>query len=806
MIDERKAARWARAAGGTGGRWRRRRAAKAWERLREAAGHGDRVVLALLAEVARDADHTLRDGARTLLAEVWAASRDTELREVVLETGALAPHGRARLLTAALHGRLAEHLPPGQAIAAGDLLADTDPAVRAAAEHTCLTAAGPLLDALWGRFLAGIAAPAGHGPGVPGLLLRNPAPPPAQALQVLWSSWLRSPDERLWAALTAWRVPPPREPERGYALVALEPGPAELAAPALRRPLLAAAARRNHPVGAAARRAILAARDAELTEAVCAAAIDEPALVPFCAEHRLAPRDPVRRVTFFLLTGQLHHYRGLDPDGRMLELAYSTADSATRTRLQTAMRSGGAADLLRVLVSRNRRDRISELSGDEAAWLARHLAERGEWAELWRVVQDLPLSMGLGLMDLFGAWVPAGEDDRRVFERMRATDPAAVRAGVDELSLHRPGFPRQARIMFHGRVNSVSFAPDAPLLAVAGTNRVAGVVDLAQGRLVERYERFHASVGYVVHTGGGAFVAAERSNNGDTACRLLRCSDGAATELHREPGPVTSLALAGADGRFAGGTRAGRVLLGAPDGTVRTVPVAELGLDPRQDWPRAVTAHLGSGRLAVLGRGLTVTGAAGAVLARGDAGMVVGRAVFTGPDTLVVASKRGTVQVLRRDGDALLPGPVSAGDVCGLEALPDRREVVLVDRAGRIAVLDAGTLEPVLSSDTAVRGATSAHLSPGGEYLAIGYAKGFTDLYDLRVWAVPGLAARPLVNCVPADLHVVAGMRAAGAFPPAARSLLGLLHDVLAHRFRFDIELGTVDAATLSAGEYDISL
>ncbi|MEU2061253.1 hypothetical protein [Streptomyces sp. NPDC013455] len=800
------------------------RARRAWRRLRAGAlEDGDPRVVAVLARTAREDGHPRQQSAGEVLAERWAATRDPELRRLVRETGALAPHGLPRLLTAAVQGRLPQVWSWELADSVDQLLADPDPLVREGAEAACATATGKLSEALWRRaartFTRSGQGPAGAHvpvdlPPLVSLLLRNPVPPEGRVLRVLWAAWLRVPDERLLTALSAWNTPaPPNEPERGASLVVLAPTTAGLTEPAARVALFAAAARTDHPVGDLARRKILAGLPPELAEALCDAALSDPALVPLCVEKRLAPRDPVRRVVFFLLTRQLEQYRGMDPDGRLLELAYAAATQETRLGLQQAMRATGGLDLMRVLVGSDPRSRIPELEEPELDYLSRQLAERGEWRRLWGMVQEVAPAAGLKLMGLFEDWVPRDEDGRRVFEMMRRADPRWTRGSLRGFGQWWPDVSRSSRIQFHGRVNDVSFAPDGPFLAIAGTDHVAGVVDLTQGRLVERYDCFRSSVGFIVHTGGGAFVAAERTNNGQAPCRLVRCTGGGGRVLYEEPGPFTALTLRGTDGSFAAGTRGGEILLGAPDGGVEAVCVQKLGLDPQRDWPRAVTAHLPSGRLAVLARELAVTnGSATELLAGGDGGMIVGRAVFTGSDSLVVASKRGTIQQLTCVGRTLVPGAVNAGLIRGLEALPGRGEVALVDERGRIVVLNARTLEQKWTSEPERHGATvtSAHLSPRGEFLAVGYDAGYTDLYDLRTWALPSLMTKPLVTSVPADLGVVAGAKAAPDLPPAARPVVDLLHALLEYRFRFDIELGDLgdpgELAALTAGEYDISL
>lgn len=839
MVTSRQAGRWVRAtaqgaaggagvpqagataqpgAGGLRGLWAR----LAWRRLAGAARRGDDVALAAVCGVAADAAHTRAPQARTLVADRWVATRDATLLPTVEATRALGSPPLPLLVTAALHGVLGSVWEPGDAACAAWLLADPHPGVRERAAQACRGAHGDLLAALWGAALAGAqgAVPTGRSgpwwrhPPVP-VLLGNPRPAPATVLDALWRAWWEVPDVSVWGALSTWQVPAASEPARAGSLVALDPDVRRLAAdPATRAALVVAAARVGHPVGDIARAKILQARDQGLVDDVCEAALSDAGLAAWCVERRLAPRDLTRRVVFFLLTGQLDQYRGMDPDGSQLSLAYAAADPATRTRMQAAMRATGGLDLVRVLVGGDRRARIERMDGPEVQYLAEQLAARGEWRDLWGVVQDVPLCHGVGLMRLFDGWAPGDEDSRRVFALLRGTDPHAFGEALRLMRASWPVASWQARIRFHGRVNDVSFAPDAPLLAVAGTSRVAGVVDLTQGRLVERYDGFGASVGRVLHLGAGAFVAAERTRGVEAPCRLLRCEEGRHQVLHQVSGSVTSLSAARGGSAVVAGTRAGHVLLGSPrPGEIREVSVAALGLDPVQDWPRSVATHPDSGRLAILGRALVLADEqARVVVATGFNRTVVARAVFTSPEALAVSDQLGAVRVLLRRGqrlDAVRSAQVAG--LGGLAALPQREQVVVADRSGGLSFLDARTLGEAARIAPGQGGgergpvnATSLHVSPRGDFLAVGFDAGFTDLYDLRIGEVPALTGRALVGMVPAQLGVIAAARSAPGLAAPVRTVLDLLHSALEHRFRFDIELG--DVVSLSAGEYDISL
>ncbi|OLT36514.1 hypothetical protein BJF79_31165 [Actinomadura sp. CNU-125] len=109
--------------GGLRGRWAERR-------LLRAAADGDADARGGVAEVARTPGHRLRDRAAETVAAWWAATREPELREIVVETGAVPADGPGRLVTLALHGRPADEWRETDAGRAPALLTDPDQDVR----------------------------------------------------------------------------------------------------------------------------------------------------------------------------------------------------------------------------------------------------------------------------------------------------------------------------------------------------------------------------------------------------------------------------------------------------------------------------------------------------------------------------------------------------------------------------------------------------------------------------------------------------------------------------------------------------
>lgn len=772
-----------------------------------------------LVEAARDAEDPRQRAAVSVIAARWAITRDAGMRSIVVETLGLAPSGYPRLVTLALHGDLA-----GTAWQPRDddlrrLLSETDPDVAVGVRKAVSVARGATADALWsiGLGWARQQAAADAAPwwdsALTCLLMRSSTPPPAHVLDALWTAWLTVPDPALVSRLHAWGIPTASVGSDADVASLLETRLASRQRPPRPEGVLRLAQRRDHPIGDRALGYI--ASDDDLLEEFCGRALNDEAVRSACIRGRLAPRNGTRRASWFLLTNQLDEYRNFDADGSLLALAYTASSAKERQRLQEAMRRAGGLDLVRVLVGADRRGRIQTMTAPEIDYLATALATREEWQRLWGIVLDLPLSTAIPIMRHFHmtSWQPADEDSRELFSLFRATTPDSVQRALSDIRDSWPIGVHQARIHFNGPVNDVSFAPDAPILAVAGSQQTAGLIDLRTGTLEFHFEGFSSSVGRVLHLGNSTFIAAERTNTTFNPCRVHVChADPSKRRGTQRPavsvsGSVTSLAERGDRGYIAG-TRSGHVMIcDDVDQDPAQVPVTTFGLDPDSDWPREVTTSPSTGAMALLGRQLLVANQeSGRVLARGSTSKVIQRAVFASEEVLAVGDRSGEVTLMRMRGASLTPTHHrNHHGLGGLTAVPARGQVIAADREGANVHVSSATNLEHLGSLTNDRWGTarSVHASQDGDLLAVGCIEGFTDIYDLRMSAIPTMITRPMVAMVPNEIaRLTAGVAAA----PRGRvaSTLTLLLAALQHRFRFDIEL--VDTGALKAGDYDIAL
>ncbi|NUP30238.1 MAG: hypothetical protein HOU01_00770 [Streptomycetaceae bacterium] len=278
-----------------------------------------------------------------------------------------------------------------------------------------------------------------------------------------------------------------------------------------------------------------------------------------------APEEPADRAAYLALIGQTAQREALDPDGSLLALAYRAATGEVRTRLRTVMAAEGDAEVIRVVVTGEQRDRIAELSYDELDYLGRHFAEHQRWDELRRLARDLPLDRAVAA----AALLPEHERTGGHAELLTAL---AGHSGRQLRSLaERLPQRRVIRWDTHGYVLRASFAPDGSEVAlshqtfpeafVRGEPRPqdeAGehIVDMlrlgtgvVERRFVQRLPEWYQTESSVLHVGNEVLVRWGHAGRYSVACVVpdhrVICTGAAVSDLRRAS---TGAVLIGPDG------------------------------------------------------------------------------------------------------------------------------------------------------------------------------------------------------------------------------------------------------------------
>jgi hypothetical protein len=526
------------------------------------------------------------------------------------------------------------------------------------------------------------------------------------------------------------------------------------------------------------------------------------ALGAFCASHDLAPDDPVRRAGFFALTGQPEQQRALDPDAALLATAYQAADPRTQAALREALAGAGDLDIVRVVARAG--SQAADMTVTEREYLAGQLADRRDWAALWRLAQDLPpVDAVAAVHQIDERWRPAGQRERDLFGLLARAGPDKVRSAREALCadgatrIEVPGLMVAGALSANGRRLAVMHRDFS--LVPAATK--ISVFELPLGRPTMQYSTTIESVGLLAYA-GKMLIAVDSS---PAASLLYRCPDGQPMELaFRDPYRIQAIATRSRG--FAAVGYAGGLGFHHDNGTRFRIHCLRWG------HQTIITADRDSGRLAVAhGQEVTLLEARHARRVRAarqtltQISQVTG-ICFHGPDRVITTNPW---EISQWRVDAVQHPPFSLQverrlrHACSPLLIAARNEVCILDDHGEVAYFDADTLEPT-DRRRELTGRTGELLwsSPGNICHALG-GHGFVDVVTREQMAMQALADRPQSAWVPADLATALKAAPIAARCPAARPLQDVLLGCLEYRFGDEVRLGR---RTVAMGDDDIGI
>ncbi|MCF1592262.1 hypothetical protein [Streptomyces muensis] len=680
-----------------------------------------------------------------------------------------------------------------------------------------------------------------------------------------WHDWLDAHQDGLWSLLRRWNRPATaaaRPRVRALSHLALDDDGHD--GPVDSRVLADAAARFGHPLGERARARLLTLSDSAAVDLFCRTALKSRKAAAFCLRHRLAPAGDVERAMFFVRTGQREQFRALDPDGALLALGYRGASAKVRAALRPAMADLGDIDVLRILAGqRAARDDFGRLTKRERAYLVGRFTERGDWDRLWSYALLMPLAEAVKAVHACGGWRPSGEDERGVFEALRAADPRAVADCVKALSAAPASEPApHVRTSLAGLsrrlgpVTDLDFSPDGTRLALVGALPVgrrrdssgplnepvawAGIMDLGSGALSELRCDFTHLLAHVAHLGSDTVVAAEKLTYDTVDGHVHRPRihyldrDGVRTldpeadvilGLKRMAGErafvVTAVGLVASD-------MSRRLLVGVPDGFLVRGGMLD-GLDGLDGFePLIAAVDPGGGVIALVderGHAL-VADLTGSVVNRLDGGSGTPEDVPTttaalSPSVLVCRTEKGVLKAWHEPLTATRPtttipawNSASRPDVVAWSPFLNRFVAVRLVHRPCLELLEvpATRTSPVpdvlVSASIALAGTTHpapvARLSPKGDTLAVAHGS-TVDVYRLTTLPLRPFIARPMALMAPQDLAQLVRVLEDPTLDKRIRPTLTLLRACLERRLGDDIGIGDARDGAV-AGSHEIEL
>jgi len=567
--------------------------------------------------------------------------------------------------------------------------------------------------------------------------------------------------------------------------------------------------------------------------------VGESSAADLCKVLGVVPEDEIERALFFLYTSQIENLLAFDPELENLSIGYIAAKESDRERLRPLLAQHPKLDIGRILSSVLRSDRLARLRSREVEYFAEQLIARGDSDLLWTLAAAHSTITFLWILlrvralgplvsmpnpsdpDLFKIVEATRENIESLRPELYELDKLSLlefsNEFVEQLSSENSSFAvHLAKIKFNGRINDFSFNPRGRKLAVAGTNRVIGEIDLESGSLVRLYEGFSSSMGTVAYCGSEIIVGAERTNNAHKVCHVWACSAGSAPDqLFAGPGSITSLVRRG-HGTIQFATRNRRL------GVIELLESGACSVTNSLQLPM-VQSERGYAR-------------AVAEDPPGDFNLWFGKSVtamrnddLTTVDQITASSKIRYAQWIseRRVVGMGFAGDLHVFDVnpnsgqveykfekslthkaVDFAAVPGTREIVVLTK-GSIALFDVSKrgrrLGEVRSQD-----GTAVAVSSDGTLAAVG-KRGEINIYDISARTLTSLTAKAHGLSAPIDvgsyqrvLQLVGPVRGQylhGTLPfIAAKALLEL------GTYRFRHEIFIVDPVEIRRGEYDIVL
>ncbi len=640
---------------------------------------------------------------------------------------------------------------------------------------------------------------------------------PNVKIDALCAAWAENRQPFLWRIIAA-AGQLPKKPVDVRVLVALKLGEAERVATNgnanVVAPLAAACEDADPEIAERARQVLRQLKKPEAQQELCRLIIgrEMPTAQQIAVAAGYMPTEAYQRALFFFVTEQWERYESLDFDYRLLRTAYESADANLRKRLAEKVRAAGRTEFLTVVAGGDYRSRTDNVTADEAELLVQILSANQEWAKLWPLTFELPLSFGVNIIKRLARenWQPHREDERFIFEALKTLAMTPMVTTAQEAASLLPPALQRAKARVSGHVNDVAFAGVRPVIAIGtGAGKVV-LWNMQEARREQILSQFEHSIGRLAFLPNDVLIMAEKASTNKAVCNIYGWQGGDIFKLGAHIGPVTAIEAVANQ----------QVLTTGRDKKLVLWDIAERKLVRQAtiyDWARAVAVGADGQQLALLHNGMTLVNLPALDVLydtqHDGLGMTQSAVFAPGGNALIVGKYSGGVAIYQRETTrwrveqplfGLSRERNSSTQVQGLAVLPGQPVVLVAESDGYVDFVDWATRKSLGHVRTAGERLTSLRVSSDGAFMALGDSDASFSLWDLRVLGLRALFGQPLAQSQPSQIVALSVALDSAELPTRLQTALKFLDISLRQRFKHDIELD--DIASIQAGDFDIEI
>ena len=300
-----------------------------------------------------------------------------------------------------------------------------------------------------------------------GRSLGQPAPGTQERCDAAWAAWAEVRHPGLGELLVELGIPAAGPLalrllsllRLGYLAELASSGPEAIPA------LLNAAGDADPGTASAASQVLCSLADPAAQDELCRWVVsrDHPVARRLALQAGYAPRDPLSRALFFLLTEKWERYEALDIDASLAAAVYETASPELRLRLAHHASQAGWGGFVQAVSGGRAARRLGQLSAVEWEVVLTLLERERRFSDAWELAQVAPLQWGARLLVVLRAvgWEPPLPEDRPAFHDLAQHASACLVYGLPAGTAARPPLVLSG----HTRaVNALVFVPQ-PVLA-----------------------------------------------------------------------------------------------------------------------------------------------------------------------------------------------------------------------------------------------------------------------------------------------------------------------------------------------------